>query len=135
MRWICENLKNKYNTVLRSDEVAALAHILGEEKLESFLANPSAENSAGISTQQLTGMLDKFNTAQGTDPSYRPAPKQTTPEPVVQQQQVQMPQGQDPMMSEQDQMQQMPVQPVAPVEMPEAQMKLLLATNLLIQVL
>lgn len=120
---VAYNLKNKYNTVLRSDEVAALAHILGEEKLESFLANPSAENSAGISTQQLTGMLDKFNTAQGTDPSYRPAPKQTTPEPVVQQQQVQMPQGQDPMMSEQDQMQQMPMQPVAPVEMPEAQMQ------------
>ena len=120
---VAYNLKNKYNTVLRSDEVAALAHILGEEKLESFLANPSAENSAGISTQQLTGMLDKFNTAQGTDPSYRPAPKQTTPEPVVQQQQVQVPQGQDPMMSEQDQMQQMPMQPVAPVEMPEAQMQ------------
>ena len=120
---VAYNLKNKYNTVLRSDEVAALAHIIGEEKLESFLANPSAENSAGISTQQLTGMLDKFNTAQGTDPSYRPAPKQITPEPVVQQQQqqVQMPQG--PMMSEQDQMQQMPMQPVAPVEMPETQMQ------------
>ena len=120
---VAYNLKNKYNTVLRSDEVAALAHILGEEKLESFLANPSAENSAGISTQQLTGMLDKFNTAQGTDPSYRTPPKQITPEPIAQQEQVQMPQGQDPMMSEQDQMQQMPMQPVAPVEMPEAQMQ------------
>lgn len=117
------NLKNKYNTVLRPDEIAALTHIIGEEGTENFLSNPEGENSSGISTQQLTGMLDKFNTAQGTSPSYRTPPKQTTPKQTTQQEQVQMPQGQDPMITEQDQMQQMPMQPAAPVEMPDAQMQ------------
>jgi len=109
---ISYNLKNKYNTKLRADEIAALAHIIGEEKTESFLANPGANNSAGISTKQLVQTLDKFNTAQGTEPSYRTKPKT---QPQQTQEQVQMPMSEETVMPEQP-IEQM--QNVQPVQMP-----------------
>ena len=118
-------LKNKYNTKLRADEIAALSHIIGEEKTENFLANPNANNSAGISTQQLVQTLDKFNTAQGTDPSYRTKPKTQPQQTQETQEQVQMPMPEEAMEQPMEQMQnvqpvQMPVEPAQPV-MPEGQ--------------
>ena len=80
-------LKAKYNTNLRSDEIAALTHFLGAGGVEKYLKDPSAFKVPGANSS-VYDYVGKFNKAQGTVPSYETDMKKTiknvspTPPPI-----------------------------------------------------
>lgn len=69
-------LKAQYKTNLRTDEIAALTHLMGSGGIKKYLKNPEAYEVAGknASAKQY---IDRFNKAQGTEPSYKTDMKKT----------------------------------------------------------
>ena len=63
-------LKAKYNTNLRSDEIAALTHFLGVGGVQKYLKDPEGFSVPGNTNATVTQYVDRFNKAQGTETSY-----------------------------------------------------------------
>ena len=71
-------LKAKYNTNLRHDEIAALTHFLGVGGVEKYLSGPDNFKVPGQTNATVSQYVDRFNDAQGTDPSYKNGPREFT---------------------------------------------------------
>ena len=69
-------LKAKYNTNLRSDEIAALTHFLGAGGVNKYLKDPSTFQVPGVNSS-VYDYVNRFNKAQGTVPSYETDMKKT----------------------------------------------------------
>ena len=67
-------LKQKFNTNLRADEIAALTHFLGAKGVEDYLKSPSEFEVPGKNSSAFD-YVKNFNDAQGTVPSFQSNPR------------------------------------------------------------